>query len=346
MNASIKSLFAIECYATGAFPLVLFELAVTALILLVPISAFSEADTSWVRYYDGLASGYDEASSIAINAAGDVHVAGYSYGDGSGADYIVLKYSPSGDLLWERRYNGPGNGGDFASHIEVDDDGNVFVTGLSWGGSASGGGTETDYATLKYSPTGELRWARRYDGPGVSADQAIALAVDSFGSVYVTGESSPAAMYLPDIVTLKYDSVGTTLWERRYDGPIGLFDLARDIVVHNSEIAYVVGVSDGVLSYGECTVLTYDSSGTLIRERRFDAEGNEWTEPSAAVIDSGGAIYLTGYTDGISGDGFDYDYFTLKYDTNGALAWYELFGEPDHTTEIANDLVLDGSGNV
>ena len=47
---------------------------------------------------------------------------------------------------WVQRYDGPGNGDDLAGSLVVDDSGNAYVTGSSWGG-----GTYADYATIKYS---------------------------------------------------------------------------------------------------------------------------------------------------------------------------------------------------
>jgi hypothetical protein len=45
------------------------------------------------------------------------------------------------------RYNSPANESDAALAIAVDDSGNVYVTGQSYGGS----GTSMDYCTIKYS---------------------------------------------------------------------------------------------------------------------------------------------------------------------------------------------------
>ncbi len=51
--------------------------------------------------------------------------------------------------LWTNRYNGPGNGDDYAFAVAVDGSDNVFVTGYS-----IGIGSTEDYATIKYSSAG------------------------------------------------------------------------------------------------------------------------------------------------------------------------------------------------
>jgi len=47
--------------------------------------------------------------------------------------------------LWTNRYDGPGNGDDYALGLAVDGVGNVFVTGRSFGG-----GSSNDYVTVAY----------------------------------------------------------------------------------------------------------------------------------------------------------------------------------------------------
>jgi len=99
---------------------------------------------------------------------------------------------------WVARYNGPGNGTDYATALAVDSQGNVYVTGVS-----EGSGTGRDYATIKYDANGTQLWVRRYNGPGNGWDDAFALAVDRQGNVYVTGWSIGSGTG-DDYATIKY----------------------------------------------------------------------------------------------------------------------------------------------
>jgi len=144
------------------------------------------------------------SAAIAVDGSGNVFVTGTSYGSGSPSDYATIGYSGAGMPLWTNRYNGPGNGSDYAYAVAVDASGSVFVTGFE-----TGSGSSYDYATIKYSGAGVPLWTNRYNGPANNDDLATAVAVDGSGNVFVTGESWNGSSY--DYVTIKYTSAGAPL---------------------------------------------------------------------------------------------------------------------------------------
>jgi outer membrane protein assembly factor BamB len=125
-------------------------------------------------------------------------VTGSSYGSGS-YDYYTAKYAAAdGALLWEKRYNSPEDGFDWASAMAVDGSGNVVVTGYAYSGIAH----DHDYYTAKYAAAdGALLWERYYNGPASGVDYATGLALGPNGMVAVTGFSSG------DSVTVVYREI-------------------------------------------------------------------------------------------------------------------------------------------
>ncbi|HKZ21581.1 MAG TPA: SBBP repeat-containing protein, partial [candidate division Zixibacteria bacterium] len=216
----------------------------------VTIKYSSLGDTLWVRRYSGPGNFFDYASALAVDKSGNVYVTGSSPDSVTSYDYATIKYSSFGDTLWVRRYNGPGNADDLAKALAVDDSGNVYVTGGSYGS-----GTFNDYATIKYSSAGDTLWVRRYNGPGNLADGASALAVDDSGNVYVTGGSER------DYATIKYAPNGDTVWVRRYKGPGFFADHASALAVDGSGNVYVTGYSYGSGTFADYATIKYSSAG-------------------------------------------------------------------------------------
>jgi uncharacterized delta-60 repeat protein len=164
----------------------------------VTIKYNSSGDSLWVKRYNGTGNEDDRANAICIDNSGNVYVTGESWGIGTFADYLTIKYNSSGDSLWSRRYNGLGNENDFANSIAVDNSGNVYVTGESRGLS------NRDYTTIKYNSMGVEQWVDRYNGPGNNNDIATSLLLDSLGNLYVCGASAGIGTNL-DYTTLKYN---------------------------------------------------------------------------------------------------------------------------------------------
>jgi uncharacterized delta-60 repeat protein len=181
----------------------------------------------WVATYDGPGHGVDFAEAIAIDSSDNIYVTGYSESSSTRADYTTVKYSPdSNQPVWVASYNGPNNDTDVAKAIAVDSNDNVYVTGYS-----TSSGTNSDYATIKYSPdSNEAVWVARYDGPGNAGDSPKAIAVDSSGHIYVTGRSYRSGPYA-DYATIKYSPDHTCTPKITGD-----FDLDCDVDIYDLEI--------------------------------------------------------------------------------------------------------------
>jgi len=195
----------------------------------------SSGAVQWVNSYRDL---WSYTADIAVDAAGNSYVTGHSYSSTGGFyDYATVKYNSAGAQQWVRRYNGPGGSDDYANAIEVDQSGNVYVTGEAFFTSNNG----SDYATIKYSSSGAEQWVAQYNGPGNSVDVAKAITLDASGNVYVTGESR-GTNGDDDFGTVKYNSAGLQQWALRYTSAGNeIFDLASAVAVDVTGSVYVTG---------------------------------------------------------------------------------------------------------
>jgi len=232
----------------------------------------------WARRYNGPGNGYDYPNALAIDAGGNVYVTGISTGAGSGPDYATIKYSPTGEPLWLKRYNGPGNGIDAANALALDAQGNVYVTG-----SSEGVESQSDYATIKYSPSGVVIWVKRYNGPASSVDNARTLALDVAGNVYVTGFSMGIDSDW-DYATIKYSPAGVRLWARRYNEPGNGGDQATGLALDAQGNVYVTGSSRGEGSDFDYATIKYSPFGEPQWMRWYNGPGNGGDYPHALAV--------------------------------------------------------------
>jgi hypothetical protein len=217
-----------------------------------------------------------------------------------------VAYDSSGNQLWIRRYNGPRNSHDGATAISIDSSGNIYVTGVSYGGSA----TNYDYATVAYNSRGNQLWVKRYNGPKNAYDGANAIATDSSGRLYVTGRSYGGSGLGYDYATVAYNARGKQLWVRRYNGPRNRYDEAHAIVVDSAGRVYVTGQSLGSGTGADYATIAYNSSGKQLWVKRYNGPANGADIPQAMAIGLSGHVYVTGQS---LGNDTGYDYATVKY---------------------------------
>ena len=333
---------------------------------LTTIKYNNNGDSLWVRRWNRVPPGNELSFDIFVDDSGFVYVSGSStikyspsgnlvwealnnggalggfvLGDSSnvytgcttpGSDYRTNKFNRTGNLIWTRTYNGPGNDQDRIYDIELDRWGNVIVTGGSWGI-----GTQWDYATIKYSPTGDELWLRRYNGPAtdVPTDIAYALAVDDSGNVYVTGWSDGPDENA-DCVTIKYNPNGDTAWIRSFSG---VFNIGYDIAVDDFYNVYVAG-----LASGNYMLIKYTSTGNLQWVKTSPGPGTFSIPEPRLALDSSGYVYLSLLRRVTS---TRFDNLIIKYDGNGNQIWEAVYsGGLPNESNYTNAITLGGSGNI
>ena len=153
----------------------------------------------WAMLYNGTGNNVDKSNVVKLDPLGNVYITGRSVGVSPAAeDILTIKYNNSGSLKWSARYNGPANGYDEGKDLAVDAAGNVYVTGYSFTIGAN-----NDFTTIKYDSTGVQQWLTKYNGTGNNTDQAVGIAIDGIGNVFIAGLSIGAGTD-EDYETIKY----------------------------------------------------------------------------------------------------------------------------------------------
>jgi hypothetical protein len=104
----------------------------------------------WTNTLGRTATGDDWVTGMGVDALGNVFVTGRSWsgaGPSGTSDFLTVKYSPNGALLWTQVLDGANANQAGAAALVMDSDGNAIVTGFS-----AKSGSNSDYETVKYGP--------------------------------------------------------------------------------------------------------------------------------------------------------------------------------------------------
>jgi hypothetical protein len=173
--------------------------------------------------------------------------------------------------------------------------------------------------TLSSAAQIQQAWVARYNnGITSGTNQAVKMALDSAGNIYVVGFSQNTNNQL-GYVTIKYAPNGTQLWVSRCDStnyptatPAGM----------------VLDSSNNVIVTGNAFTIKYDSNGNQL-----------WTAPyagTALAVDNTANVYVVG---------FSQDFGTVKLSPQGSNIWLKTYVDNAGPT-ISQSIVVDNAQDV
>ncbi|TAF92799.1 MAG: T9SS C-terminal target domain-containing protein [Bacteroidetes bacterium] len=354
-------------------------------ILSFMLAFLSSSAQEWNSFNSSRSNLTGFATSIAADKQGNVITAGIFGGTmdigngtslvGSGLnDAFIAKYSSSHNIIWARKMGGTSN--DEAKQVVVDKNGAIYVTGTFVGTATFGSSSVTsrggiDMFVAKYSKDGVFAWVKAIGGTGTENNPKIA--VDSIGSVYITGSFS-GSIFLPnsggltssgsqDCFIIKLDASGATTWSTKIGGTN--YEVTNDIKVDDNMNVYIggdfagssasigtfnltnVGATDGFLA-------KTNSAGVVTMAIKIASTAVDRVD--ALALDSNNNIYVSGnhnmgsnFTIGstIIPNTTDKSIFIAKFAPSGSLLWSSLEGNalPSASfaiTVLGNQLIWGG----
>ncbi len=267
----------------------------------------TNGDEVWVKRYQSQYGG-SQAYGVIVDKYDNIYVTGGSSG-GQSYDYLTLKYSPNGDLIWIRSYNGLYSGVDQAIAIGTDTAGFVYVTGESQESE-----TLTTITTIKYNSSGAEQWIRKLPLPP-NYNQVVPhkMKISEEGNIFITGITLPNPNNA--FITLKYNTEGELLWVKTHPNASnsGYGSFKNSVDFDPSGNVYVAGSK-----LYDIATIKYDANGNEQWVHTYNGPANNQDKAVSIAIDQNGNVYVTGFSQGV---GTGYDITTIKYP--GASEVYE-----------------------
>jgi len=261
-----------------------------------------------------------------------------------GYDIFIAKYDSGGNFIWVQTAGGTDE--ETASHLTVDSQNNIYVSGAFSGPTLQIGNNELlnngywNTYLAKYDETGEVLWARGFGsdelnfphGINCGWNDEIILSGNWSGSSLNFASMPHTAPGEDKVFLVKYDNNGNELWAKVAGGEgsahgrgvqmdsenniyqMGLFD--------SSEIQFDSFTLHNSTEYPDFFIVKYDEHGAVVWAKSF---GGDDIEIGGEVgIDRRDSIHLFGisYSDTMSFDDLNYEnpgrgHFIAKLNSDG-----------------------------
>lgn len=274
----------------------------------------------------------DIANSLAVDDQGNILVTGVfsqtaDFDPGPGtynlttsilADIFVTKLDSSGNFLWAVSTGGTSS--DSPSSIAIDQNDNVYVTGVFLGTADMDPGPgiynltsigSSDVFVWKLSSTGAFVWAVQFEG--ISLNQSYGMAINSIGEIVTTGFIQGVTDFDPGPAVYNLvPTTGSELFISKIDS-FGNFVWAKNLPINPG--------------YGDRSV-NHDAMDNIYLTGNFMGSADFDPGPGTFNLVSNG----------------DRDVFICKLDPDGNFNWAGQMGGPDF--DIGYNVGFDGSGNL
>jgi photosystem II stability/assembly factor-like uncharacterized protein len=246
-------------------------------------------------------SGDDEAVSLVLDESRNaLYVTGPAMRGGClDYDWMTLKiFMSTGQVAsypWPKYHNGPASWDDMPCKVRIDNGGNIYIAGSSYGTSSL-----SDILFMKYDPNGNPSIAPVYNGGANGWDFVTDMTLDDNGNIYLTGRSEdyelpgePSASFA--LITLKYNPSGLLQWAKRYFGTGTPRDaIGTSIKIFNNNEIYVTGYASMSGNNYDFVTIKYSSAGAELWVRLYNGPGDNMDKAYDITVDGTGDIYVTG----------------------------------------------------
>ncbi|MEZ5360348.1 MAG: hypothetical protein R3F48_16145 [Candidatus Zixiibacteriota bacterium] len=293
-----------------------------ATIILSKDSTTGEPTTgpAWVRTYTK--EGDDWGNAVAVAQNGNIIAVGQHNVSGSDWNATIIAVDSNGVYVNDESIGASGN--DIAADI-VSAGITNWMTG--WTTTADEG---ENVLLAELDNGGGL--IRQVDFGGSGNQRANGIIAASTNHLYLVGRTGANTS---DVLIIKTDAVGDTVWTRTYDfNPYDEGFAAAEAANGDIVIAGATG-----LYINDILVMRINSDGQLLWDTTLGGAQIDWAGAIATTQDNG--FIVCGYTYSMGlGSG---DTYLAKFSADNIFLWQTTLGTPTH--EHGNDIIATSDGN-
>lgn len=276
----------------------------------------ANGDLLWDKYY--LSQQSSVGYSIVQTTDGGFAIGGTS--TYSNYNFYLVKTDYNGDSIWTKRY-----GSSLVKCLGYDvkqvlDGGFVLV-----GHADTLPGQVGHMLLTRTDVNGEYMWSKVYGGRQANIEEGTfrSVQVASNGDYVMMGIRLQTSyeMYLHDIVVVRTNSNGDTLWVKQFGGSNDDIGMSISSTSDNGFIITGATMSSGNGAY-DVYLLKIDSNGSVVWNKTTGGLDDDWGNYVSTTSDNG--YIISGSTKNNSNGGTDV--YLIKIDAFGNVIWSKTFG--------------------
>lgn len=309
------------------------------------VTGYIQAQNIYTRKYDkfgnlmwertdssGIHSNYEKPRWVNCDKNKNIYVVGYRYSWSSSWEYpnavVILKYNPSGILLWKQNINlsyvvGSSTGLAFNLKSEVDNNGNLYI--------GTAGTSPSGFILIKLNSAGSVL---------VNVTKNLGI-IHGFASMRLKGNKvivTGTASYNQNLAIVAWDTAGTLLWSKVLTGFSG-----RDVEIDNTGNSYILTHYPNQFSATsgqDIVIYKFNPAGTQTWKKNYDFGGEDLSGRFTLVSNK---LNVIGYG---SINASYLDWIIFQINTGGTMLWNARYNGTTGNDEQPYFIAAKASGEV
>jgi type IX secretion system substrate protein len=290
------------------------------------IKASTGGDTIWTKMYG---EDYDVIGfSLDTCKLGGFIAGGISYPtDSLGEKVYLIRTDSDGDTLWVKKFGGTGDDG--ARYVAQTFDSGFIISGVT---NSFGAGARDIYI-IKTDSNGNIEWSKTFGT--INNDISYSI-IQTSDSGFVALGILNAWTTNSDMILIKLNSLGDTLWTKQYGGSGSDIGYSiHETFDHNLAIA---GATSSFVTSSSAFILITDSIGDKIWAKYYSGTGSTTGTYVSQTSDSG--FVLSGYTNSFGASTIAS--LIIKTNSLGDTIWSKIYNETNTGVAWSVEQTSDG----